>query len=68
MNRLSEKCLSPVCENAVVSHPRAVWKKQFCSIKCKLDACALRRAAKLLGSLGPMRSIKVLEESKNGRV
>ena len=47
-----ESCLSPVCNNPVASHPRAVWKKKFCSVKCKLDVCALRRVAKLLKPLG----------------
>jgi len=56
-----EKCLSPVCDNPVISHPRAVWKRRYCSKGCKMDTWVLRKAATMLLPIGPASGWELLQ-------
>ena len=50
---VSEKCFNPLCENSVVTHPKAIHPRRFCSDQCRLTRWILGRAAKLLSTLEP---------------
>jgi len=64
--RISESCLSPVCDNPVETHPRALHPRRFCSTQCKLDTWAFRRVAAKLVLLGPAGAWEILQQLGNG--
>jgi len=62
---MPEVCSNPVCENLVVSHPRAARPRRFCSNECKLNGWAFKRVAEMLLPLGPARAREILDNLTN---
>jgi len=63
---VSERCLNPLCENPVVTHPKAIYLRRFCSDRCRMDHWVLRRVAVMLSPLGPAKGWKILQGLENG--
>ena len=61
----SQRCLSPLCRNRMEPKSKHAAVKFYCSVKCKIDAWAVHRAALLLADFHPSVVLQVLAKARN---
>lgn len=61
---ISEPCSNPICGRPIGGMADGKWRRtprRFCSDQCKTDTSTLRRAAKLLSTVGTLKAVEILE-------